>query len=84
MDAYLDVDRFKVVSFGTLPSAIALAEKFTLKADGGDDSLALRLREHIVLVEAMRDAYIAAGQLIDQQDEAFVSRLSSYTASLDH
>ncbi|EOM77225.1 hypothetical protein Rrhod_1473 [Rhodococcus rhodnii LMG 5362] len=30
----------------------------------------------------MRDAFISAGQLIDQQDEVLAGRLASYSASM--
>ena len=44
--------------FGTFPSGIALAKKFSLKAVGGDYSMVQALTDHIAEVEAMRDVFL--------------------------
>lgn len=44
--------------FGTFPSGIALAEKFSKKAVGGDYSMVQALTDHIAEVEAMRDVFL--------------------------
>ena len=43
---------------GTFPSGIALAEKFSKKAVGGDYSMVQALTDHIAEVEAMRDVFL--------------------------
>ena len=48
----------RVEGFGTFPSGIALAEKFSKKAVGGDYSMVQALTDHIAEVEAMRDVFL--------------------------
>ncbi|MFD4292846.1 hypothetical protein ACFWQG_06455 [Rhodococcus sp. NPDC058532] len=43
--------------FGTFPSGIALATKFSRKAVGGDYSMVQALTDHIAEVEAMREVF---------------------------
>ncbi|WP_137725568.1 hypothetical protein [Prescottella subtropica] len=49
----------KVEGLGILPSGIALAEKFSKKASGGDYSMDRALADHIGIVEQMRDTFLA-------------------------
>ncbi|WP_253277215.1 hypothetical protein [Rhodococcus sp. RD6.2] len=48
----------EIKGFGTFPSGIALAEKFSKKAVGGDYSMVQALTDHIAEVEAMRDVFL--------------------------
>ncbi|MFD4468312.1 hypothetical protein ACFWPA_08470 [Rhodococcus sp. NPDC058505] len=47
----------KIDGFGTFPSGIALATKFSRKAVGGDYSMVQALTDHIAEVEAMREVF---------------------------
>ncbi|WP_305094542.1 hypothetical protein [Prescottella sp. R16] len=48
-----------IEGLGTLPSGIALAEKFSKKASGGEYSMDRALADHIAVVEQMRDTFLA-------------------------
>lgn len=47
----------KIDGFGTFPSGVALAEKFSRKAVGGDYSMVQALTDHLTQVEAMREVF---------------------------
>ncbi|EME22392.1 hypothetical protein [Rhodococcus triatomae] len=47
-----------VEGFGTLPSGVAVARKFSLAAVGGDYSMVDALADHIAEVEAMRNMFL--------------------------
>ncbi|MFC9895406.1 hypothetical protein ACFVMC_17125 [Nocardia sp. NPDC127579] len=69
--------------YGTLPSAIALQEKFQHKATGGgtdaNDNAVKRLEQHIEVVTLMRDTYRAAIGKLEQADTDAANPLKNQT-----
>lgn len=73
--------------YGGLPSARQLQQKFAQKAVGGAphdaaDNAVSRIKQHIEIVETMRDAYLAAiGQLqkVDQTNSQQMNANSDQT-----
>jgi hypothetical protein len=66
-----------VDGFGSFPSGIALAEKFSRKAVGGDYSMVQALTDHIAEVEAMRDVFLRIEAQYVTADESSAQALGA-------
>ena len=62
---------------GAFPSGIALAEKFSKKAVGGDYSMVQALTDHIAEVEAMRDVFLRIEAQYMAADESSAQALGA-------
>ncbi|WP_137725714.1 hypothetical protein [Prescottella subtropica] len=66
-----------VEGFGTLPSGIALAEKFSKKAVGGDYSLVQALTDHIDEVQRMQTVFEKIERRYAETEQANASRFGA-------
>lgn len=64
-----------VDGFGTLPSGVALRDKFSRKAVGGDDALVDVLASHIAVIDEMRALFTKCIAAAENQDSANASSL---------
>ncbi|MET8776776.1 hypothetical protein ABZV58_17375 [Nocardia sp. NPDC004654] len=65
-----------VSGFGTLASAVALKDKFALKASDGNDAAVLRLKQSIEVLTLMKQTYELAAKTMSETDQANAQQLS--------
>ncbi|MGG7104354.1 hypothetical protein [Rhodococcus sp. 24CO] len=70
-----------VSGMGTLQSGIVLAEKFSKKAVGGEDSLEKTLDSHIAVVKEMRAYFQACIDRYESVDDDNANRLARHEVS---
>ncbi|PTR22937.1 hypothetical protein C8K36_110120 [Rhodococcus sp. OK519] len=73
----------KVEGLGTLPSGIALAEKFGRKASGGDYPLDRALVDHIVVIDRMRDVFLAIESRYAAAEESNTSAATAVESQIN-
>ncbi|MCP2318316.1 hypothetical protein APR12_003669 [Nocardia amikacinitolerans] len=77
-----------LAGYGSLPSAVALQEKFQNKAVNGGphdskDSAATRLQQHIEVVQLMHDTYAAAIGKLQETDQTAGTQLTAHTEGMN-
>ncbi|MBY6366587.1 hypothetical protein [Rhodococcoides corynebacterioides] len=76
--AHAEVDsRGEISGFGTLPSGIALNQKYTELTSGGSGSLTSTLQGHIDVVTKLADTFRRMGEQYAATDEAVAASLRS-------
>lgn len=62
--------------FGTLPSGIALAQKYSNLTHGPEGSLASMLAAHITVATTLRGVFLAAGAGYEATEDAVTSHIT--------
>jgi hypothetical protein len=62
--------------YGTLPSGLALAQKYSNLTHGPEGSLASMLAAHITVATNLREAFLAAGAGYEATEDGAASRIT--------
>ncbi|MFD1811801.1 hypothetical protein [Rhodococcus gannanensis] len=67
---------------GTLPSAVAVADKFSRLAVGGEYSMVQALEDHIVEVQAMKDVFLRIEAQYEAADQATADNIGAIESGM--